>query len=385
MQTLRGLRPVPCTSIQFTGGEPTIHPDFLRIIATAREMGFSHIQIATNGLKIADRDFARRCQEAGLHTLYLQFDGVGEAAHRQSRNFPGIWEKKLAAVENCRQLDMKICLVPTILKGVNDDQVGEIFRFAVENIDVVSAVSYQPVSFSGRIDPEEVARRRYTLGDLAHGIAGASGASLLRDMFPLSIVVPLSQILQAFSSQPKITPTCHPDCAFGTYFFVSPDGKAYPFPQVVNVEGMFVEMNRLAARIQRRGRTTWLDRVRLLRLFKRHFNAEAAPPDLTIQRFMRSLEGMLDKSAGRGEAEQHTYKTLLCAGMHFQDRFNYDVERVKRCVILYSTPAGVFPFCTYNCGPEYRAIVERIFASGDAHVAEKESVGEKRANVVSEK
>ncbi len=365
LQTLRNLRPLPCTAIQFTGGEPTIHPDFLRIIAKARDMGFSHIQIATNGLKMAQFDFARRCLDAGLHTLYLQFDGVGEDAYRETRNYPGIWDKKLATIENCRRLGMKICLVPTIVKGVNDDQVGEIFHFAVRNIDVVSAISYQPVSFSGRIDTDRRAAQRYTLGDLGNDIARASGASALRDMFPLSIVIPLSQILEAMSGNPKIRPTCHPDCAFGSYYFVSPEGEAYPFPQVVNVEGMFMEMNRLAARIRSRGRVGWTDRVRLLRLFKRHFRPEAAPPGLTLDRFMRSLRGMVDKNVGRGTEGEVSYRTLLCAGMHFQDRFNYDVERAKRCVILYSTPAGVFPFCTYNCGPEYRSIVERQAANGE--------------------
>jgi len=85
---------------------------------------------------------------------------------------------------------------------------------------------------------------------------------------------------------------------------------------------------------------------------------------------VRSLYGLVDKSVGRGAGEKLTYRTLLCAGMHFQDRYNYDVERAKRCVILYSTPAGVFPFCTYNCGPFYRQIVERAYAAGDRHVAE---------------
>ncbi len=363
LQALRDLRPHPCTAIQFTGGEPTIHPDFLRIVSTARDMGFSHIQIATNGIRIADYDFARRCHEAGLHTLYLQFDGIGEEPYRQTRNYPGIWEKKLATIENCRRIGMKICLVPTIVRGINDDQVGPIFQFAVDNIDVVSAISYQPVSFTGRISLDELERNRYTLGDLARGIAAASGASPVRDMFPLSVVVPLSQILEALTGNPKIRPSCHTDCAMGTYFLVSPEGKAYPFPQVIDIEGMFTDMNRIAARIRRRGRATWLDKWRTWRMFKRHFRREAAPPDLTVKRFVRSLQGLVDKNVGRGEGEKFTYKTLLCAGMHFQDRYNYDVERSKRCVILYSTPRGIFPFCTWNCGPEYRTIVEREYAA----------------------
>jgi uncharacterized radical SAM superfamily Fe-S cluster-containing enzyme len=363
LRVLRNLKPLPSTAIQFTGGEPTVHPDFLRIVSAARDMGFSHIQIATNGLRIADRRFARQAAQAGLHTLYLQFDGVGEDAYRQTRNYPGIWAKKLAALDNCRDTGMKVCLVPTILRGVNDNQVGEIFRFAVAHADVISAISFQPVSITGRIDAEQRRAIRYTLGDLAHGIAEASGASPLRDMFPLTIVVPLSQILEALTGRPKVQPSCHPDCAFGTYFLISPEGKAYPFPQVINVEGMFSEMNRIAAAIRRRGRATWLDRWRTLRMFRRHFNAAAAPPGLTVKRLIRSLRGLVDKHVGRGKGEKATYKTLLCAGMHFQDRYNFDVQRARRCVILYSTPAGVFPFCTYNCGPEYRPVVEGCYAA----------------------
>ncbi len=98
-------------------------------------------------------------------------------------------------------------------------------------------------------------------------------------------------------------------------------------------------------------------------MFKRHFNKDSAPPGLTLKRFVRSLQGLVDKNLGRGEGEKFSYKTLLCAGMHFQDRYNYDVERTKRCVILYSTPGGVFPFCSYNCGPEYRPLVERAYAA----------------------
>jgi len=362
MQTLRDFRPIPCTAIQFTGGEPTVHPDFLRLVAKARQMGFSHMQVATNGIRTADPAFAEATAEAGVHTLYLQFDGVGEAAHRRTRAYPGIWEKKLATIDNCRRLGVKVCLVPTIVRGVNDGQVGEIFRFALENIDAVSAISYQPVSFSGRIDTEQRAAQRYTLGHLAHDIAAASGTRPMRDMYPLSIVMPLAQILEALTGRPKIRPSCHPDCAFGTYFLVSPEGEPYAFPQVIDVEGMFTEMNRIAADIRRRGRASWLDRMRTFRMFKRHFRREAAPPGLTVKRFIRSIMGMVDKSVGRGAGEKLTYKTLLCAGMHFQDRYNFDVERAKRCVILYSTPAGVFPFCTWNCGPEYRKLIERRHA-----------------------
>jgi uncharacterized radical SAM superfamily Fe-S cluster-containing enzyme len=64
-------RPVPCRSVQFSGGEPTLHPDFPKILSTARDLGFTHLQVATNGSRFVDPDYAKLCEESGLHTLYL--------------------------------------------------------------------------------------------------------------------------------------------------------------------------------------------------------------------------------------------------------------------------------------------------------------------------
>ncbi len=362
LQALRDQRPTPGTAVQFSGGEPTLHPRFFDIIEQAGKMGFSNIQMATNGLKMADFSFARRAKEAGLHTLYLQFDGIGREVYLTTRG-RDIWETKLRVIENCRKLDMKICLVPTIIRTVNDDQVGEIFRFAVENVDVISAISYQPVCFTGRIDAEQRLQQRYTLGDLARDIAKASGAVVERDFYPLSIVMPLSQFLEAVTGQPKIKSSCHTDCAFGSYFLISEDKKVHPFPRVLDVEAMFSGMNRLARQIgPHAGRLSILDKMRIYKMFKGVFRPEEAPADLTVKGFMSALQGMVDKSKGRGQAGKGNYRTLMAAGMHFQDRYNYDIERVKRCVIPYSTPAGLIPFCAYNSGPMYRPLIEKIYA-----------------------
>jgi len=362
LQSLRDLRPTPATAVQFSGGEPTLHPRFCEIIARAAQMGFSNIQIATNGLKMADYDFARRARDAGLHTLYLQFDGIGPDIYRRMRGCD-IWDIKLRVIENCRRLDLKICLVPTTIKTVNDDQVGPIFHFAVDNIDVISGISYQPVCFTGRIDPAQRLKQRYTLGDLAHDIAKASGAVVQRDFYPLSIVMGISQLLEVVTGDPKIKPSCHTECALGTYFLVSPDKKVYPFPQVIDIEAMFTGMNRLSKKlVGRAGRLNSIDRLRILRLFKSVFRPDRAPADLDLKRLRATLEGMLDKNKGRGSAGGKNYRTLMAAGMHFQDRYNYDIERVKRCVIPYASPAGIIPFCAYNSGPTYRPVIEKLFA-----------------------
>ncbi len=369
LTALRRQEPYPATAIQFTGGEPTIHPEFHRIIARTREMGFTHIQIATNGITHASLEFAQRSAEAGLHTLYLQFDGLDDALYVKARGRP-LLDLKLACIENCRRTGLKVVLVPTIIKGFNDHQVGEIFRFAVEHIDAVSAISYQPVAFTGRINQRDLERCRYTLGDLARDVASASGADLERDFWPLGMLTPLARIMECIDGRSKIRPSCHSDCAFGTYFFVTPERRAVPIPQLFDMYRIMADFNDQARRVQRRRRSdaeiVRADPRELARIawtFIRRYNwRHFFRTDITPWTFIRALQGLTDKSKGRGAAERKSYKTLMAAGMHFMDRYNYDTDRVRRCVIQYSTPDGIYPFCTINGGPEYRPFIERVIA-----------------------
>jgi uncharacterized radical SAM superfamily Fe-S cluster-containing enzyme len=368
LHQLRDMRPIPSSSVQFTGGEPTLHPRFHDIVRAARGMNFTHVMVATNGLTHANEEFTARSAEAGLHNLYLQFDGVGEEAYRHTRS-DAVWEKKLACIENCRKYDVKICLVPTIIKGVNDDQVGKILQFACQNTDVVGGISFQPVCFSGRISHDERLAKRYTLADLAHDLSEViPGGDAYRDFYPLSFTQPISKILSAFDGLPKIETNCHTDCAFGTYMLVSAEGRPYTFPMIFDMEGLMRDLNRLAADIHRRGRAgRWglVEKLRLYMVFRRNYRPQAIPPDLTVGKFINTLRGCVDKGIGRGQ-NARTYKSLLCAGMHFQDRYNFDVERIKRCNILYSTPDGIYPFCTYNGGPTYRTFMEARLSISNA-------------------
>lgn len=364
LEQLRDMRPIPSSSVQFTGGEPTLHPRFHDLVRKARDMNFTHVMVATNGLTHANEEFAARSAEAGLHNLYLQFDGVGEEAHRHTRG-DAVWAKKLAAIENCRRYDIHVCLVPTVIKGVNDDQVGRIVQFACKNVDVVGGISFQPVCFSGRISHEERMAKRYTLADLAHDVCEAvPGGDPYRDFYPLTFTQPISKMLSANDGLPKIETNCHTDCGFGTYMLVSQNGRPYTFPMAFDMEGLFKDMYRIAGKIHRKGRAgkmTLMDKFWVYWAFRRNFRPKTAPPDLTPGLFINTLLGCVDKNVGRGE-NVNTYKSLLCAGMHFQDRYNFDVERVKRCNILYSTPDGIYPFCTYNGGPTYRTFFERAYS-----------------------
>jgi uncharacterized radical SAM superfamily Fe-S cluster-containing enzyme len=139
LEQLRAYRPVPASAVQFTGGEPTLHADFLAILRKAKELGFSHVQAATNGIRFAEPGFAAAAAEAGLHTIYLQFDGVDDAVHEVTRG-RRLLDVKRRALECIHAAGMKVCLVPTIVRGVNDDQVAKILQFAIENVHVVSGI-----------------------------------------------------------------------------------------------------------------------------------------------------------------------------------------------------------------------------------------------------
>jgi hypothetical protein len=363
LRTLREMRPVPARVIQFSGGEPTLHPRFLDCLRAARDLGFSHLQIATNGLRFAQEpDFAKQCEDAGLHDLYLQFDGLSDDIYEQTRGRK-LWALKQRAVEAVSRTDMKIVLVPTLVRGVNDHQVGGIVHYALAHINTVAGISFQPVAFCGRIAAEERLAKRYTLSDLAHDISSQTGLTdPYRDFFPLSCVQPFTRLVNALRDQPTINLTCHPHCSLGTYMFMGRDGRAVPIPAFIDLPPFLADMNRLAEKTEG-GRSRLLAKAASFQKLYKHWRPAGAPAGMSFTDLLHTLNGMIDKKVGRGEGEKKTFKSLMVAGMHFMDAYNYDTARARRCVIHYSTPdARLYSFCTYNAGPCHRDATERRHA-----------------------
>jgi len=364
LEMLRDEKPVAGRIVQFSGGEPTMYPHFIEAVSAARELGFSHIQVATNGIRFAELDFAQQCKEAGLHTLYLQFDGLTDDIYQRIRGRK-LAEVKFQAIENVRKAGMKICFVPTIVKGVNDHQIGDILRAALDNIDVVSAISFQPVAFTGRIARKELEAKRFTLSDFAHAVHQQTGlCDPYQDWFPLACVTPFSKLLSALRGEMTTHLSCHPHCSLGTYLFVPKRGPAVPVTRFLDVGAMLCDMDELSRRT-RKPLFKLFSKVRAWNSLRKHFHQDRAPEGLTFARFLHTLQGLTDKRYGRGEAERQefSFKTLMVAGMHFMDHYNYDVERVKRCVIHYAAPDGLlYPFCAYNSGPTFRERIEREYS-----------------------
>ncbi len=364
LQALRDEKPVAGRVVQFSGGEPTVHPNFFEICAMAREMGFTHIQAATNGILMSDLEFAKKAAESGLQNIYLQFDGVSDDIYKKVRG-EALLEKKLKAIENCRKVGIKICFVPTIVKGINDHQIGDIVRLALANVDTVTSISFQPVAFTGRINRRELEEKRFTLADLAHSVSSQTGLTEpMRDFFPLSFVAPFSRFLGAIRGAEVPTLTCHTNCSLGTYFFVNEQtGEAVPVTRFIDVGGMMQELDELSRKISK-SRVKFLSKLKALDSLRRFYRAEQAPSGMSFTKFLQTLQGLTDKKYGRnGNDGKFTFRTLLVAGMHFMDSYNYDVERVKRCVIHYAAPNGkIYPFCAYNAGQEFRYKIEKKYS-----------------------
>lgn len=367
LEALRAEEPIKCTAVQFSGGEPTVHPKLIQIIAKAKELGFAQIMVATNGLKFArDYDMLRACTEAGMNTIYLSFDGVSDDVYLKARDRK-MFDTKVKVIENCKKLkgdigrSPSIVLVPTLVRGVNDHQVGEITEFAFEHSEVVRGVNFQPVAFTGRISKEEVAEGRITLTDLAQKFEEQTGYATPEDWFSVPVVTPISSFASEFLGEAKVTFTTHPHCGFATYLFKDGRGNVTPLPRFIDVEEFSDGLNKIADKMAK-SRFKKTKAVSVLKLLKKTVHEDRMPDGLSKKKFVDTLGNIMGNKS-KSTLADFSWKMMYIGGMHFQDSFNYDVARTERCAIHYITPdLKVIPFCAYNGGPEYRAEVEAKFS-----------------------
>ncbi|MBE6514871.1 MAG: radical SAM protein [Candidatus Methanomethylophilaceae archaeon] len=365
--TLRSTSPIKCTAVQFAGGEPTVHPRFVDIVRDAKELKFAQVQVATNGIKFAkDYEFLKASKLAGLNTIYLSFDGVTEDVYVRARGRK-MWQVKLDVLANCRKLldeglkSPSIVLVPTVVKGLNDHQIGDIIKFAFDNSDVIRGVNFQPVAFTGRMTHEELSEGRFTLPDLITAVKEETGFADRDDWYPVPVVAPISNFASVILGETKVTFTTHPHCGIATYLFKNEKGDVVPFPRFVDVEGFSNELEKLAHKADD-ATFKKLYALKLLKLLNKYVDESKMPEGLTKKKFITMIKSVMsDKS--KEQLAEFSWKMMLISGMHFQDSYNYDIERVRRCGVHYVTPdLRIIPFCAYNSGPEYRKEVEAKFS-----------------------
>src|SRR5438128_9031873 len=219
--------------VQFSGGEPTLSPYFLDAVAYCRKLGYNSVQAATNGIEFAkSKEFCRKAADAGLRYAYLQFDGIGNAANSH-RAVGNLFDVKLRAIENLYTNGVDIVPVITIINGINNEQVGRVVQFALDNPKKIPFLSFQPVSFTGRdeaVTDERRAAQRYTLSHLAHDVKNQMGLGVpARDWFPISFMSTFSDWSDLVHGPQhewgQLSCGCHPNRGIGMALMLDKETK----------------------------------------------------------------------------------------------------------------------------------------------------------------
>jgi len=366
LRNLRNLKPHPCPAIQYAGGEPTVRKDIVELVKMAKEEGFTHVQIATNGIRLAKREnLAKELKEAGLNTVYLAFDGVTPEPYINNRG-RDLLPDKLQAIENCRKVGLGVVLVPTLVKGINDHQVGEIIKFAFDHNENIYGVNFQPVSFAGRTPADHVEEQRITIPDFVKIIEDETDGQVPTSAFrPPSSVEPIAEFISLLDGEDsaKVTLNCHEHCGIATYVFrekTEGDGKdkLIPITDFIDVDDLFDKLKEYNEKLKR-GKFGSRKRVLagLTGNLPKLVHTSRTPKDLDIVKILLNVFAKGDYDA----LVDFSKDAMLISCMHFMDPFNFDEDRVKKCVIHYATPDGrIIPFCTFNS--MYRPDVEQDFA-----------------------
>jgi uncharacterized radical SAM superfamily Fe-S cluster-containing enzyme len=372
------IKPKRQMSVQFSGGEPTLSPYFLDAVRYAREVGYTSVQAATNGIEFAKSpEFCRQAADAGLRYAYLQFDGIGNAANSH-RKIGNLFDVKLRAIENLYANGVDIIPVITIVNGINNEQVGRIVQFALDNPKKIPFLSFQPVSFTGRdeeVTDERREAQRYTLSHLAHDVKNQTGlGEPARDWFPISFISTFSDWSDLVHGPQygwgQLSCGCHPNCGVGMAVMVDKEtGEKAPVTSFINAD----RLARDVARVNDAARGKWLSIFGMALALTRNYDPFHAPTHFKLWDWFRKMDktfGATGKNYGNVGKERtmediekrrrDRWNFLFIAGMWFQDLFNYDFRRTEQCIIPYATQEGEISFCAYNTGVGWRNIIEKM-------------------------
>ncbi len=346
LENLHNNKPVPATALQFSGGEPTIRNELFDFIKKAKEIGFKHVEVNTNGVRIAqDPEYAKKLKAAGVSTIYLQFDGLTSEVYKFIRGLD-LLETKMKALENLRKAGYdSIVLVVTLVKGVNDQQLGDIIKFAAKNFDLIRCVNVQPVSLCGRLPQQEREKMRITIPDFMHLVEEqTSGDIKVSDFYPVPVVVPVSKAVGEIKDKRYVEFTAHQHCGMATFVFIE-NGKMTPITRYGNIEKFVGTLNKVYDDAAKGSKSK--AKLRLVGS-ARHIKFN----------FLRKYVLKVLMDGDYSSLGDFARSALMVSSMHFMDPYNFDLERVQRCVIHYAVPDGrIIPFCTMNS--IHRAEVEK--------------------------
>lgn len=339
MQQAKGGTPSNSYAIQITGGEPTLRADLFEILHNAKKIGFSHIQIQTNGIKLSENfEYCQRLKDTGINTVYMKFDGVTHETNP-------LISYHTKALDNLRKVDLNVVLVPVLIHGKNVHESGKIVRFALDNIGVVRGVHFLPTTLFGqglKMGNNEGQHQRVDFIQMIAGIEQEFAGMISRDdFFPIPLMDPLIQLLEMTTKESQIRFTAHPCCGASTFVYMK-EGEPLPIARFLNVKTIleFIDTHK-----KKKGP---LLRLRILYAFTKSIDSfiekEKAPQGFDFRQIARETATIGYQYAMR----EFSHKTLFVGSMWYQDIWNLDIDQLQRCVVHYSTPEGIVPYCSYH-------------------------------------
>ena len=309
--------------LQISGGEPTLHPDIIQILTYAGKKGIMYPMLNTNGIKLADREFAEKISNTvqdndlpiGAPLIYLQFDGLSNSIYKALRGRP-LLDLKMKTLANCREFGMNVVLVPTIVKGINDTELCQIIELALSD-DNIKMVNFQPSTLVGRYQLENHLERRMTIPDILTEIERQTKSVLKKDSF-VNIPCP------------------YPTCSVCNYIYKD-DGQTIALTDLLEVgDYMDYVVNRTLPDIEL--------------LSEAH---EALDSLLSMSAVVGSekTEKAICTTCGIAipKIKELADKITLISVHAFMDEHNFDLKRAQKCCVTEILPNGqMIPFCVYN-------------------------------------
>jgi 7,8-dihydro-6-hydroxymethylpterin dimethyltransferase len=344
-------------AILFSGGDPLEREDMPEIIGVAHKLKFMTI-LATNGTHIAKHpELAEKLKKNGLNIVYLQFDSFHDDFYRQVRG-EELFHYKLKAIEVCRKYDIEIILVNTLMKSLNDKEVGDIIRFAAKNTDIIRGVIFQPIAFTGRATKNRFRENFREWGFAEDVEKQTNGEIKTTDLFPMSVMTSPIKIMRKFMQKPWPLFSCSPQCGIVNWIYVSRSGKMFPINRFVNFDRFFDTIRKTAETAESKGKMSLLSSLFMASMIS--MDMLLVTKEVGMATLMKSILRM-HLSPSYQSLGKIRRRIFLLGCMAFMDSYNFDVNRVRRCVVHYITPdKKIIPFCAYN--NVHRVAIEKEYS-----------------------
>ena len=318
-------------------------------------------------------DYCRELIEAGVDAIYLSFDGTEPETWKKIRGLD-LSKAKMQVIKNVDQIlketkypQVSIFLVPVIVRGINDHEIGHILDVAKEYAGTIGGVIFQPVSLCGRISQEDILKMRYTTSDLKEAINAHTGG-LIKKFYPIATTAKFTRLINWFDNKEEWSMNSHSDCGFATIGIIDKNNNWVPIEDYIDVEGVipytnkfYDEMVKTSAfhpiaqlkikKTQNALIDTWMESVdNIAELSRRMYHRvrfltgalKFLKPKLTdalqdvdwrnfLMDFFRLFMNPSLDSSGHFLKNKH----LMISSMHFQDAYNFDVNRVSHCLVHY--------------------------------------------------